>query len=83
MTLPRLPIQGSPSPGTLEAYLIELVEALDRELDDIKRVAGKGRYDVTGVTTSRTLDASAATLDETRQFLGTLVLDMKGRGFVG
>lgn len=83
MTLPRLPIVGTPMPGTLEAYLIELVEALDRELSDLRRVAGKERYNPTNVTTTRSFDASAATLAQTRDTLGTLLLDMKGRGFIG
>lgn len=83
MTLPRFPVPHNRPLNPLEAYLIDLTEALDRELTDLRRAAGKAKYDPTNVTTSRAFDASAATLAQTRDVLGTLIVDLKGRGVVG
>lgn len=83
MSLPRPPIVGVPAPGSWEAYMLELVEALDREIADLKRPAGKEKYNPTNVVSTTALDASAATLSDVRNVLGTLISDMKARGNLG
>lgn len=83
VTLPRLPGAERAPKGTVENYLHELVEALEKAIKDGNRPAGRLPYDPQNVTHNPVFDASAATLDETRQALGTLMYDMKKRGFLG
>lgn len=45
-------------------------------LSQIRDIPSKMPYTVSNVTASRTFDATAATLAETRQFVGTLVEDL-------
>lgn len=74
---PRLANYGSVSAWAdaltahVDATLAQL-EALSQSRDTPSRMP----YTVSGVTAARTLDASAATLAETRQTLGTLIEDL-------
>lgn len=54
---------------TLQGALNEIVDVVNNN------AVGASTYTVTNVSASRTLDASAATLDQLRQVVGTLLRD--------
>lgn len=60
------------------AYTDTLCKTLE---DMLRRLASpSGIYTVTHVTDSRTLDATAATLAELRQVVGTMIEDLQTKG---
>ncbi len=59
-----------------------MVDLLNRRLASIEHPSGKEFWDVTNVSRSTTLDASAATTGEVRDCLATLIFDMKVRGHI-
>lgn len=60
----------------------QLIRELEFEIDKLKQPAKRG-YTVTSGTESRTLNASTATLAELRNFVGTLIDDLKAVGRLG
>lgn len=55
--------------------LIQVLEAQQNQA-----AAPSGDYTVSNVTASRTFDATAATLAQTRQVVGTMIEDLQAKG---
>lgn len=81
--LPRFRPEHLPRTGSLEEYLNELVEAVERQLESIQQSAGRQKYDPTNITHTTAIDGATADLDTTRNVLGTLISDLKRRGDLG
>jgi hypothetical protein len=75
----RLP---QPGPTYDQAEMIRLVNSIERSFILLGTIIQEG-YTATNVTTTRTLDADTATLAEVADVLGTLIEDMKVRGYLG
>ncbi len=57
----------------------DVSSAISAAIADLKR----GEYSTSNVTTKRTFDADATTLDEIADVLGTLIADLQDAGLLG
>lgn len=73
-----------PKPGRVynQGDMIRLVNTIEQLLIRIDQIIQEG-YSTSNVTTTRSFDANATTLDEVADVLGTLIEDMKARGRLG
>ena len=77
-SLPRL---YSVAPDHILDWANQLVNELELQLDSANRPAGTG-WAGTNYTPTRSVDASSATLADTRTVLATLIEVLKARGFL-
>lgn len=82
VALPRYKPDEVALPGSLKEYLDELVSEIEKHLEVSQQSVGRQKYDPTNVTHTTALDCAAATLDETRNVLGSLISDFKRSGKV-
>jgi hypothetical protein len=76
--------QALPSVSSLPSLIAALTPIIEEHGYTINQIiSDKVIYTVTNPTTSRSLDASAATLADVRNFLGTLISDLQDKGFFG
>lgn len=77
---------GRPIPNAPDQYerehLQEILTVIEARLRHLETAAGRERYAVTNLTTSRSLDALAANASEVRAFLATLAQDLKSKGVI-
>lgn len=71
---------GDPLPGQFEQWVKECFQDIEQaDAENIEAIVGE--FSVTGAfTETRTFDASSATLADLRNFLATLVTDIKKGG---
>lgn len=71
---------GNPLPGGgFERWATEALREIERaSAEDVEAVLSE--FTVSNITETRTLDASAATLDDLRNFVATMVDDIQKRG---
>lgn len=70
------------NPSGTFATLLARIVAIEDKLA-ILQPASPSVYTHSNVTTDRTLDANATTMDELADNLGTLIVDLRARGIVG
>lgn len=77
---------GSVNPGTKDDALVSAINALMQNIElrfaEVERAISEETYSPSNVTETRTFDADATTLDEQADVLGTLIQDMKTRGYL-
>lgn len=75
------PVRPLSEPGALADYMKRVADYLDRLVLKIQMMdsgmAQKLPYTLSNITESRTFDATGATLAQTQQVLGTVILDLK------
>jgi hypothetical protein len=71
---------GAPPPNDFAAWVEDCFREIERaSLEDVESIVSEFR--VTGtVTTLRTINAETATVDDLRNFVATLITDIKRRG---
>jgi len=77
----RLPSPNNIQDQALREYLSQLVQALERAIEKLPETPfTRDAIKITGLTKTYSLDASAATLSDTRLVLGTLIQLLRDSG---
>lgn len=63
-------------------WLGDLYQVTAEAVSGLAALMGSSAYTVTNVTTDRTYDADATTVDELGDVLGTLIADLKSKGIL-
>ena len=72
-------LQLPPDQYSREDFM-RILLSIDQRLTDLERSINETPVTVDNVTETRTFDAAAATLDDTRNMLGTLLKDLQNGG---
>lgn len=80
VNLPRYKPDEVALPGSLKAYLDDLVAEIEKHLEVAQQASGRQKYDPTTITHTTAIDGATADLNTTRNVLGSLIGDLKRSG---
>lgn len=80
VSLPRYRPDEVALPGSLKAYLDELVSEIEKQLQNAQQSVGRQAYDPANVTHTTAIDGAASDLNTTRNVLASLISDLKRSG---